>query len=186
MPDLNKAIKGRRKNLNKIWSGKEWKEKKAAFLLKNPECQMHKSVGKTVPATIPHHPYRDSYKGHYTDLELSGCVAYCNRCHFALHKGLRLCPICGEHYMRWDQERCRPCFEKAHPEVVEAQKKYKEDLKQRSKTQRKMACQSFPCRFRLQDQKCRKGKICDKNNKNCTECRQYESRSAKPKQSVRL
>lgn len=142
MPDLNEVIKGRRANLNKIWSGKEWKEKKKAFLIKNPWCAMHKSViinGKPllVPATLPHHPYRDSYKGHYTDLELSGCVAYCNRCHFALHKGLRLCPVCGEHYMRWDQEMCRFCFEEKHPEVVEAREQYAKEKKELQKKLRK-------------------------------------------------
>ena len=72
------ATKGRRKGLRRIWSSKEWKARKAAFLAKNPLCQMHNEAKKSVPATIPHHPYRDSYKGHYTDLELSACVAYCN------------------------------------------------------------------------------------------------------------
>jgi hypothetical protein len=141
-PDLAHAVKGRRKNLNKIWSSKEWKEHKAAFLKIYPNCEMHKSViikGRPliVPATIPHHPYRDSYKGHYTDLELSGCVAYCARCHFALHKGLKLCQSCGEHYHRWDQEICRFCFDKAHPEVVVAREKFVQERKATQKALRK-------------------------------------------------
>lgn len=117
-PDLVKAVKGRRKNLKKIWSGKEWKERKATFLRVNPECAMHLEVGQHVPATIPHHPYRNSYQGHYTDLELSQCVAYCNRCHFSLHKGRKLCPVCGENYPRWDQEMCWSCFCKQNPDVL--------------------------------------------------------------------
>lgn len=185
MPDLDKAIKGRRKNLNRIWSSKEWKAQKAAFLLKNPLCAMHKAIGMDVPATIPHHPYRDSYKGHYTDLELSCCVAYCNRCHFALHKGLKLCK-CGEHYHRWDQEMCRFCFEKAHPEVVEAREKYVKDQKATKKTLKKKnakpaAFLSFPCRFRLKEQHCEQGGICGYSKENYQKCRQAEERPARRK-----
>jgi len=45
-PDLIHAVKGRRRNLNKIWSSKEWAEKKAAFLEKNPYCAMHISASR--------------------------------------------------------------------------------------------------------------------------------------------
>jgi hypothetical protein len=117
-PDLVKAIKGRKKNLDKIWSGKEWKEHKTAFLKTHPWCEMHYQEGIKVTATIPHHPYRNSYKGHYTDLELSQCVAYCKRCHFALHKGRKLCPVCKENYPRWDQEMCWSCFCKKNPDIL--------------------------------------------------------------------
>ena len=118
MPDLVKAIKGRKKNLTKIWSGKEWKEQKAAFLKAHPDCEMHLEVWMHVPATIPHHPYRNSYKGYYTDLELSQCVAYCNKCHFALHKGRKLCPVCKVKYPRWDQDMCWDCFCKKNPDIL--------------------------------------------------------------------
>ena len=128
MPDLNKAISNRRKNLQKIWSSKEWKEKKAIFLKANPLCMMHRILGIAVPASLPHHPYIESYKGHYTDLELSGCVPYCNKCHFAVHHGLTLCMKCKEHYHRWDAGMCRKCFDKLHPEIVE-QKKVKAEEK---------------------------------------------------------
>ena len=90
---------------------------------------MHLSVGVKFPATLPHHPYRNSYKGHYDDLELSGCVAYCGKCHFSLHKGRKLCPICKEKYPLWDQEMCTGCYNKAHPEMVEAKKVKVEEKK---------------------------------------------------------
>lgn len=142
-PDLEHAVKGRRKNLKKIWSGKEWKAAKEAFLKIYPNCEMHKSAiirGKPliVPATIPHHPYRNSYQGHYTDLELSQCVAYCARCHFALHKGLKLCQTCGEHYHRWDQEVCWACFCKNNPDVVKQIEDRKEIQRVEDKVWREM------------------------------------------------
>ena len=115
-----RQLKGRPKNLNRSWSGANWKQQKAVFLTKNPLCAMHNQIGISVPATVPHHPYRDSYKGAYTDLELSACVAYCKSCHFAIHHGLTLCKVCGEHYHPWDAEMCRFCFDKKHPEIVEA------------------------------------------------------------------
>lgn len=136
-PDLDRAVKGRRKNLNRIWSSKEWKEKKAEFLKKNPYCAMHLSVGLKVPAVLPHHPYRNSYKGHYTDLELSACVAYCARCHFSLHHGRKLCPVCKEKYPMWDQEVCRFCFDKANPGLIQARERFKEEQKAIKKKLRK-------------------------------------------------
>jgi hypothetical protein len=132
-------VKGRRKNLQKIWSSREWKEKKAAFLSKNPFCSMHQDCGIHEDATVPHHPGRDSYKGHYTDLELSCCVAYCARCHFAIHHGLKLCKTCGEHYHPWDAEECRYCFDKKHPEIVAAREKFIQDRKALQKKLRKAA-----------------------------------------------
>jgi hypothetical protein len=127
LPDLNRAIKGRKKKLQKIWSTQEWKDKKAAFMKLYPWCEMHLSVGIHEPATVPHHPYRNGTGGHYTDLELSQCVAYCKRCHFSIHHGRKLCPVCKDAYPMWDAEMCWSCFCKQNPDIVEkiAEKKRK-------------------------------------------------------------
>ena len=133
MPDLVKAIKGRKKKLEKIWSSEEWKGRKAAFLFGHPWCEMHYKEGIKVRATVPHHPYRNATMGHYTDLELSQCVAYCKSCHFALHKGRKLCPVCKENYPRWDQEMCWSCFCIKNPGIIEKieEKQAKDKAKQK-------------------------------------------------------
>jgi len=141
LPDLEKAVKGRRKNLQRIWSSKEWKEKKGEFLSKNPWCAMHLTIGQKVPARVPHHPYRNSYKGHYTDLELSGCVAYCIRCHYALHHGRILCKKCGESYHLWDQEMCLSCYLAENPGIAEAIAARKLEIKRIQKEIRKKQAQ---------------------------------------------
>jgi len=49
----------------------------------------------------------------YTDLEQE-TVILCNRCHLALHKGMRLCPVCKQRYTRYGScYICLPEAEKA-------------------------------------------------------------------------
>lgn len=174
---------GRRRNLNKIWSGTEWKEQKAAFLKDYPNCEMHKSViingnPLIVPATVPHHPFKTSYKEGYSDLELSQCVAYCKNCHFAVHHGMKLCPVCGEHYCPWDAPMCKRCFDKTHPEIVAQREQKKEEfetkqreIKRGKATKRRVAAKKHPCRFHGVNQKCRIGGACEhsptKAERNC-------------------
>jgi len=162
---------GRRRGLNRIWSSQEWKDRKAAFLKIYPNCEMHKAViikgsSLIVPATVPHHPNRDSYKGHYTDLELSECVAYCARCHFALHKGMRLCRTCGEHYHPWDAHECRHCFDKTHPDIVakreeyaNARKQEQKEIKEKKNAKARAAKRQHPCRLHTVSGKCQKSAI---------------------------
>ena len=126
-----RATTGRRKRLKGVWVTEEWKVEKAEFLKDYPNCEMHKSViikgnPLIVPATVPHHPDKTSYKEGYSDLELSQCVAYCKSCHFAIHHGMKLCPVCGEHYCPWDAPICKRCFDKAHPDIVAKRAESKE------------------------------------------------------------
>lgn len=141
--------KNRQDALRKIWSSKDWKEKKRVFLEANPVCAM---CGK--PSTVPHHPYKESVKGHYDDLTLSQCVAYCNKCHFAVHKGLKLCGKCNQHYHRWDALMCRVCFDEEHPEIVQAREEYvarkeaaDKELKAMRKEKARAAKQRHPCKY---------------------------------------
>lgn len=151
-----RRTKGRRTNLRKIWSSAEWKEKKAAFLADHPLCEMHATAGKEVPATLPHHPSLTSYKGFYTDLELSQCVPLCNKCHFAVHHGLKLCVKCGEHYHHWYQtDECHECFDKDHPEIVKAREDYEQDRAKKEKAAKEArneknreAKRKHPCKHR--------------------------------------
>ena len=142
----SRQLKGRRSKLNKIWSGKEWKERKEAFLKIYPNCEMHKSViikgsSLIVPATVPHHPYKTSYKEGYSDLDLSQCVAYCQKCHFAIHHGMKLCETCGEHYHPWDAPQCRYCFDKANPDIVAKRKRAKEEYERDQRVRKAVAAE---------------------------------------------
>jgi uncharacterized Zn finger protein (UPF0148 family) len=76
----------------------------------------------------------ESYKdGTYGDLWLSACMVLCNRCHYALHKGLILCPTCGIRYTLVGSDSCRTCFDATHPEIVaeRERRKYEREQKKR-------------------------------------------------------
>ena len=127
-------VKGRRKNLVKIWSGKEWKNKCKEFI-GDKSCAWCGTKEKL----LVHHPYLESYNGCYTDLELSGCMVLCSRCHFSLHKGLVLCSRCKKHYHRVGGDMCKTCFLEAHPEIVDAREKIIRERKDLQKRLRKEA-----------------------------------------------
>jgi len=125
VPDLNKAISNRRKNLKKTYASKEWKKNVKEFIA-GKKCEWCGTTEKL----LAHHPYLESYKdGNYGNLYFSGCIVLCTRCHFSLHKGLVLCKRCGLHYHSIGAESCRGCFNIAHPEIVEAKKKKVEETK---------------------------------------------------------
>ena len=111
--------------MRKTWQTKEWKNAVKAFT-SGKSCQW---CGVTSGLTA-HHPFLKSYSdGVYLNLYLSGCIVLCNRCHFSLHKGLVLCPICKSHYMRVGSDRCYSCFILSHPEILEARERKKEEIK---------------------------------------------------------
>lgn len=133
-PD-NRRISSRKKNLRKIWRTPEWKKGVKDFVA-GKKCQW---CGSTNRLTA-HHPYYQSADSVYLDLYLSGCLVLCNRCHFAIHKGLQLCPDCGQHYMRLGAGTCYNCFVLNNPEVAERilikkerDKRLKKELQKKSR-----------------------------------------------------
>lgn len=137
-PD-NIRIINRKKKLSKIWTTKEWKEKKTEFI-KGKVC----SWCGTTEKLLPHHPYMNSLKdGTYMDFYLSGCIVLCTRCHFALHHGKKLCPKCKKHYCSFDAEMCYPCYTKEHPEIIEAREKTKRHFKELKKKRQKELREKF-------------------------------------------
>ena len=96
----------RRKALDKIWKSLEWDFQKQLFLSRYSVCQWCKKK----PSQVPHHPTLNDYgTPNYIKIFLSGCIALCNRCHHALHKGLQICPVCHDHYMAPGKQMCKYC-----------------------------------------------------------------------------
>lgn len=109
------ATSTRRKQLKKTYASKEWKNNVKEFI-SGKKCEWCGTKEKL----LAHHPYLQSYSdGTYVDLYLSGCMVLCNRCHFALHKGLILCKRCGKKYHLVGADCCRDCFIAENPEITE-------------------------------------------------------------------
>lgn len=53
---------------------------------------------------------RDEFHEYYKTFE--DCIVLCNRCHLALHKGMKLCPVCKEKYHKTSYAMCWDCFTK--------------------------------------------------------------------------
>ena len=128
-PD-NLRIKNRRKRLANIWKSEEWKRRKQEFI-KDKRCAWCGATEKL----LPHHPYINSLKdGTYLDLYLSGCIVLCTSCHYALHHGRKLCPICKERYAPFDADMCYTCYQSAHPEIkenIERRKRERQDIQRK-------------------------------------------------------
>jgi len=43
-------------------------------------------------------------------LSMNGIIILCNRCHFAVHKGMNLCPICHQKYKKFQYATCFDCL----------------------------------------------------------------------------
>lgn len=117
----NIRIENRQAKNRRIWSSKKWKDAREKFLRVCPLCAW---CGE--PSELAHHPTDEYYgKDEYIDLHLSRCTALCKRCHFALHKGLILCPKCKENYCVPINGVCLDCDEerKAAKEKKEAETK---------------------------------------------------------------
>ena len=153
-----RRTKSRRTNKSKIHASKEWKEASAAFVA-GKSCEWCGSKEHL----LAHHPYRDTPDAIYPDLYLSGCIVLCNTCHFMFHRRhKKKCPICREHWMDLDVDRCYSCHLKANPglaktiqeraEQKEIDRKKEKDLQ---KAKRKAIMNAHPCRFHGIAQKCR-------------------------------
>ena len=114
----------RRTTKKKIWGTKEWKDGVKEFT-KGKSCEW---CG-TTERLLPHHPYRNTKDIDYLDLYLSGCVVLCNRCHFALHKGLVLCGKCRTRFHRLGTDLCYTCYVESNPRLAEEIEKRKEKFK---------------------------------------------------------
>lgn len=112
--------------MRKTWQTKEWKNAVKAFT-KGKRCQWCGSTDKITA----HHPYYSSGSDPtiYLDLYLSGCIILCNRCHFAVHHSLILCPRCKTHYMGIGADVCYSCYVLSNPALAESMEIAKEKKK---------------------------------------------------------
>lgn len=127
----------RQKANRKTWSSKAWRDARDAFL-NGKACAW---CGKRYDL-IAHHPTMDHYGSpEYIDPYLSKCVVLCRRCHCAVHKKLKLCPVCKKQYCPVDSDSCYDCLpedekfriEQAKRDAKKLQRKLRENEKARVK-----------------------------------------------------
>lgn len=148
MPDLNKAISNRRA-IQKEWRSRpEYKAASAAWLKKNPWCEIWLEVGVKVPATEIHHPNRWSYQHGfdvYVDFDNNGAMAVSGRKgggHYACHNTLKVCPICKAKKCNQHAQGCQACLKVKYPKLAAILEqdtlKKKEDKKAGKALQKKL------------------------------------------------
>ena len=95
--------------MNSTWQTQEWRENREKFLTKHPFCAWH---GEPVKSTTVHHPQKPGTISEKDYLSMEDCLALCKRCNYAIHKKLKLCPVCKEHYFKSKKgrDRCWKCF----------------------------------------------------------------------------
>ena len=64
-------------------------------------------------------------------------MVLCRRCHSALHKGLKLCPVCKKKYAPNEADCCFSCYCDAFPEVKERVELAKVQRKKKQRELRK-------------------------------------------------
>lgn len=106
----------------KTWTKKEWKEKRQKILSENPNCSLCGSNEKLVI----HHPqkWKDQTQEEYESLD--GTNVLCSRCHFALHHGMDLCPICKKKYKKNHYSTCFNCL----PELAKTHLEYMREIEE--------------------------------------------------------
>jgi len=97
---------------------KAWKDRVAEII--TPETRCHICGGASVLQI--HHESRDAYKAENFHLyeNLSPLLPFkiiCKKCHFAYHRGMILCKVCGERYHSRAYESCFPCSGKESTEI---------------------------------------------------------------------
>jgi hypothetical protein len=111
----------------KTWNSKAWIRARNAFL-NGKSCAW---CGKRFDL-IAHHPTLDHYgTPEYIDPYLSRCVVLCRRSHLALHKGMKLCPVCKERYCPVDAESCYECLPEQEKFSIEQKKRDSDRLKRK-------------------------------------------------------
>ncbi len=140
-PEEIRAI-NRRNALAAVWDSDIWDFQKQLFLSRHRVCYW---CGKE--AKVPHHCDDSLYgKPGYARLFFANCIPLCHRCHWAIHKGLRLCPSCKSHYIAPGKDLCRHC-DPEHPQKMEELEKKKAILRKKQREYRRKQYQEMKKRW---------------------------------------
>lgn len=172
----------------------EYRRRKSLFLAKHPWCIVWLEVGVKVPATEIHHPNDWSYASFelYVDFEHNGAMPVSGSRggggHYAIHHGLKICPVCKKNKCGIYATACRACEMKLNPWLAEALTRAKEqqriDKNARAKRKRaKKAYLEHPCARRGTEQRCRLGGICKYRKDNAKKCEKF--RGKLPRETVK-
>lgn len=94
---------------HQVITGQYWKDPVyQAITAKRIEGEMCHYCG-TRPASLAHHNNPESYRSkeeYYRPENMTPC---CGPCHHNYRRGLIICPVCNQHYMRPTSEKCSYC-----------------------------------------------------------------------------
>ena len=95
MPDLNAAINGHHKEMQRWWALPEYICEREKFVLRNPVC-----VRCGRPAVTPGHSHEDYilYEKYLDAVRTDKCDPLCSACNLMERKGMRPCPVCVKEY----------------------------------------------------------------------------------------
>ena len=123
----------------KTWNSKQWIHARNAFL--NGKSCAWCGVRFNL---IAHHPTLDHYgTPEYIDPYLSKCMVLCRRCHHALHKGMKLCPVCKKNYCPVDADSCYDCLPEHMKFEIEQKKRDRDRLKKKLQDRQKQKAREW-------------------------------------------
>jgi len=110
--------------MSKPWQLSRWEKRRKEFI-KGKSCEW---CGSRETLAIHHPQERDSLtEAEYESFE--GTMILCKRCHFALHKGMHLCPKCQKKYVPERFEVCFNCLSPGIKKAIESHGKDMEELR---------------------------------------------------------
>ncbi|MDP3563539.1 MAG: hypothetical protein Q8R70_03520 [Methanoregula sp.] len=119
------------------------------------------------PATLAHHDDPNSYKSREEYFKPENMTPCCGVCHEQYRKGLVICPVCRQHYMKRTSEKCGHC---------RGDIRISRDGKIRY---HKPTAKRHPCTHRMGQQRCqRDGKlyVCAHAKRTASTCDHYQER----------
>jgi len=95
MPDLNAAINGHHKEMQRWWALPEYICEREKFVLRNPAC-----IRCGRPAVCPGHAHEDYilFERYLDAVRTDKCDPLCSACNLMERKGMRPCPFCVKEY----------------------------------------------------------------------------------------
>ena len=140
------------------WSDPEWRKVNEAYFKTPRTCAF---CGR--PARMIHHNEDWMYRSREAYFNPANFTPVCRDCHYQYRKGRVICPVCNQHYMPANAEKCRWCqgWFKTPDQVT------------KSKTARRRIRQRHPCGNRTGQQRCqRNGRlyVCGFSSAKAPEC----------------